>query len=30
MLSRMEGARTYRFSITVTVQPAQEGFDDPV
>ncbi|MGH9245951.1 MAG: hypothetical protein ACRD29_16870 [Acidimicrobiales bacterium] len=25
----MDGARTYRFSITVTVEPGQEGYDDP-
>lgn len=29
MLSRMDGPRTYRFSITVTVEPDQEGYDDP-
>lgn len=25
----MDGTRTYRFSITVTVEPGQEGYDDP-
>jgi hypothetical protein len=25
----MANARMYRFSITVTVQPDQEGYDDP-
>lgn len=25
----MDGMRTYRFSITVTVKPDQEGYDDP-
>lgn len=25
----MDGTRTYRFSITVTVEPDQEGYDDP-
>lgn len=25
----MDGQRTYRFSITVTVEPDQEGYDDP-
>lgn len=29
MLTRMDGTRTYTFSITVVVQPDQEGYDDP-
>ncbi len=26
---RMDDRRTYRFSITVTVEPDQDGYDDP-
>jgi hypothetical protein len=25
----MDGTRTYRFSITVTAEPDQKGYDDP-
>lgn len=25
----MDGPRTYRFSITVMVEPDQDGYDDP-